>query len=136
MSPYPPFCETLTVEFKSDHSKLPDDDLVEALVCLANAEGGELWLGVEDDSAATGLHADHYRLEPLIELVAANTVPPLRVQAQLIDVSGVRVARFEVPKATDGVATSAGVFLLRRLKHDGTPECVNMPAAGDGNSSR
>ena len=41
--------ETLTVEFKSDRRRLPDTELVEAVVCLTNAEGGELWLGVEDD---------------------------------------------------------------------------------------
>jgi len=34
--------ETLTVEFKSDRSKLklPDRDLTEALIWLASAEGG------------------------------------------------------------------------------------------------
>jgi hypothetical protein len=44
-----PSAETLTVEFKSDRKRLSDTDLVEALVCLANTEGGELWLGIEDD---------------------------------------------------------------------------------------
>ncbi|MEK8078563.1 hypothetical protein [Pseudomonas sp. XK-1] len=33
--------ESLSVEFKSDLKKLPDRELIEALVCLANAEGGE-----------------------------------------------------------------------------------------------
>jgi len=46
--------ETLTVEFKSDRKRLGDDELVEALVCLANADGGELWLGIEDDGSPTG----------------------------------------------------------------------------------
>ena len=32
--------ETLTVEFKSDRDKLPDRALVEAVVALANTEGG------------------------------------------------------------------------------------------------
>ena len=44
-----PSSESLTIEFKSDRKRLPDTELVEAVVCLANAEGGELWLGVEDD---------------------------------------------------------------------------------------
>ena len=51
--------ESLTVEFKSDRKRLSDDDLVEALVCLANTEGGEIWLGIEDSGEPTGLHADH-----------------------------------------------------------------------------
>lgn len=45
--------ETLHVEFKSDRNRLPDRELVEAVVCLANTEGGELWLGVEDNGAIT-----------------------------------------------------------------------------------
>jgi hypothetical protein len=49
MTPRLPPAESLTVEFKSDRKRLSDNELVEAIVCLANAEGGELWLGVEDD---------------------------------------------------------------------------------------
>lgn len=45
--------ETLHIEFKSDRSRLPDRELVEAVVCLANTEGGELWLGVEDNGTVT-----------------------------------------------------------------------------------
>ena len=44
MSDVLPAAESLTVEFKSDRKRLPDAELVEALVCLANTEGGELWL--------------------------------------------------------------------------------------------
>jgi ATP-dependent DNA helicase RecG len=45
-SPLPPR-ETLTVEFKSDRNKLSDLDPIEAITCLANTDGGELWLGIE-----------------------------------------------------------------------------------------
>ena len=34
----PHLCETLTAEFKSDRYKLPERDLIEALICLINAE--------------------------------------------------------------------------------------------------
>lgn len=34
-----PTQETLTVEFKSDRKRLPDGDLVDAVVGMANAEG-------------------------------------------------------------------------------------------------
>jgi len=118
--------ETLTVEFKSDRRKLPDSDLIEALVCLANAEGGELWLGVEDDGTPTGLHAEHHLLAGLAGLVAARTSPSLSVRAEAVEVDGVTVACIHVPKAHGEVATTSGVYLRRRLKHDGTPECVAM----------
>lgn len=118
--------ESLTVEFKSDRSKLPDRELIEVLVCLANAEGGELWLGVEDDGIPTGLHAEHRQLEGLAGMVAARTSPSLNVQAEAVELDGVIVARIRVPKAQGEVATTSGVYLRRRLKHDGTPECVAM----------
>jgi len=109
-----PPSETLTVEFKSDRKRLPDDELVEALACLANSEGGELWLGVEDDGTPTGLHEAHLNLAGL----------PVTVEA--FDMAGIRVARIAVPRCASEVATTAGVYLRRRLKHDGLPECVPM----------
>ena len=47
------FRETLTVEFKSDRKRLPDSDLIDAVVAFANTEGGELYVGVEDDGEIT-----------------------------------------------------------------------------------
>ncbi|MFO7716197.1 helix-turn-helix domain-containing protein [Desulfosarcina sp.] len=49
--------ESLRLEFKSDRKGIPDRELVAAIVALANTEGGELLLGVEDDGTVTGLHA-------------------------------------------------------------------------------
>ncbi|QLF93970.1 putative DNA binding domain-containing protein [Pseudomonas sp. ABC1] len=121
-----PRCETLTIEFKSDRRKLPDNDLVEALVCLANAEGGELWLGIEDDGTPSGLHAEHRLLDGLTGIVAARTSPSLSVQAEAIEAGSVTVACLRVAKAQGYVATSSGVYLRRRLKHDGTPECIAL----------
>jgi ATP-dependent DNA helicase RecG len=121
-----PPAESLIIEFKSDRKRLPDQDLVEAIVCLANTDGGELWLGVEDDGTPTGLHAEHQQLAGLGGMVAARTSPSLTVQVEALDVAGVRVARITVPKAQSEVATSNGVYLRRRLKFDGTPECTPM----------
>jgi ATP-dependent DNA helicase RecG len=118
--------ETLTVEFKSDRIRLSDNDLVEALVCLANTEGGELWLGVEDDGIPTGLHEAHQNLAGLPGLVAARTSPSLAVTVSDFVFSGVRVARIVVSQSGTEVATTSGVYLRRRLKQDGTPECVPM----------
>lgn len=121
-----PPAESLTVEFKSDRRKLSDTELAEAVVCLANADGGELWLGVEDDGTATGLHADHRQLAGLPGLIAARTSPAIAVQVEAVEIDGVPVARISVPKAATVVATAGGVYLRRRLKHDGMPECVPM----------
>ena len=121
-----PVSETLTVEFKSDRKRLPDDELVEALVCLANTEGGELWLGVEDDGTPTGLHETHQTLAGLPGLAAARTSPSLNVTVEAVVLAGVRVARIVVDPSASEVATTAGKYLRRRLKPDGTPECVAL----------
>lgn len=121
-----PPCESLTVEFKSDRRRLSDTDLVEAIVCLANGEGGELWLGVEDDGTPTGLHAEHFSLDGLSGLVAARTSPSLAVTVEGFSIGEVRVAKIAVPKSSQEVATSGGVYLRRRLRYDGTPECAPM----------
>jgi ATP-dependent DNA helicase RecG len=123
--PLPPR-ETLTVEFKSDRARLSDRELVEAVVCLANAEGGEVWLGVEDDGTPTGLHAEHLHLAGLGGLVASRTSPSVTIIVRSVSVGGVSVAHIVVPKASAEVATSGGVYLRRRIKHDGLPECVPM----------
>lgn len=120
-----PVSESLKVEFKSDRHRLHDDELVEALVCLANTDGGELWLGVEDDGTPTGLHETHQNLTGP-GLVAARTSPSLAVTVEGIEIAGVRVARIWVPRAVSEVATTAGKYLHRRIKQDGSPECVPM----------
>ncbi len=121
-----PPAESLTVEFKSDRPRLSDNDLVEALICLANTEGGELWLGVEDDGTPTGLHEAHQNLTALPAMVAAKTSPSLQVTATVHLASGIRVGHILVPKTNMEFATTAGVYLRRRIKHDGLPECIPM----------
>lgn len=125
-TPVLPAAESLTVEFKSDRKRLPDDELVQALACLANTEGGELWLGVEDDGTPSGLHPAHQALDGLPALVAARTSPPLAVTVHALTVAGQPVACLRVSKAVSEVATTAGVYVRRRLRHDGTPECVPL----------
>ena len=122
----PPQRETLTVEFKSDRACLSDKDLVEALAALANTNGGELWLGIEDDGTPTGLHSNHLNLQGLPALVQARTSPPLLVEVCAVETGSVTIARISVKKSHTEVATTAGVYLRRRIKHDGTPESVPM----------
>ena len=119
-----PSSESLTVEFKSDRHGLPDRELVEAVVCMANAQGGDLYLGVEDDGRATGLHTRHQNLDGLAALVANRTMPSVHVQVEAITVAGMRVARIQVPAMAQTVATNEGVVKRRRLQANGQPECV------------
>ncbi len=116
--------ESLTVEFKSDRARLADRDLIAAVICLANTEGGEVYLGVEDDGRVTGLHPAHQNLTGLTALIANLTSPPLSARVEAIDVEPHRIARISVPKSRQLVATSDGLLQRRRLRADGMPECV------------
>ena len=116
--------ESLTVEFKSDQSCLPDQQLIETAVCLANTDGGEIYLGVEDDGRITGLHSKHRNFSTLAAMITNRTNPSLSVRVTAITEADHIIARIEVPKMSRLVATSEGRLLRRRLQADGTPQCV------------
>ena len=116
--------ESLTIEFKSDQNRLRDDELVAASVCLANTEGGQIYLGVENDGSVTGLHPAHQNLTGMTVMIANRTIPPLSVRVEALDIAGHRVARITVPKSRQLVATSDGLLQRRRLMADGSPQCV------------
>ncbi len=117
--------ETLEIEFKSDRGCLNDEDLIEALVCLANANGGTLYLGVENDATVTGLHPSRPAdISSLAALIANRTVPRLEVQVRELHSPLARVAMIVVPQSPDIVARSDGLVKRRRIGGNGQPECV------------
>ena len=116
------FRETLTVEFKSDRKRLPDSDLIDAVVAFANTEGGELYVGVEDDGEITGLHPQHKDAIQLAAFIANRTMPPVSVTVESFD----NYVRVSVPRMRSIVSSSDGKTQRRRIKPDGTPENVPM----------
>lgn len=119
-----PVAETLTVEFKSDRGPLSDRELIETSVCLANTEGGSIYLGVEDDGQPTGLHASRGTSLGLPALIANRTSPRVNVEVVELVVEGARVLRIDVPRSTGIVATSDGTLKRRVLDAAGRPQCV------------
>lgn len=117
--------EALEVEFKSDRDPLNDDDLVEALICLANAQGGTLYLGVENDGSVTGLHPTRPQQGTSLSAMVANrTAPSLSVQVQLQFHHHQRIAAIAVPRSPDVIARTDGLVKRRRIGGNGQPECV------------
>ncbi len=121
--------ESLQVEFKSDKDCYPDKGLVEVVVGMANTQGGEIYLGVEDDGTPTGLHPRHRDLTGIAAAIGNRTIPPLAVRTAVLDVGAVKVARIEVRQSRTLIATSDGKFLRRRLMLDNSPETVGMSPA-------
>lgn len=120
-----PQSESLTVEFKSDRNKLSNDVLIDAIVAFANTEGGDLYLGVEDNGEITGRHESHKDFSQLSAFIANRTIPPISVRVEEIEV-GLPVIKIHVPKCRSIVASSAGKMQRRQIKMDGTPENVPM----------
>ncbi len=121
--------EQYDVEFKGElHGRLNDRDLVEAVVCLANGDGGVLLVGVEDDGTVTGARPRHEagRTDPLRlqALVANSTQPPLSVTAELAQVGHHEVLVIQVPDSPRVVGTTRGTYVRRAIAGDGRPTCL------------
>ncbi|WP_436698941.1 DNA glycosylase AlkZ-like family protein [Nocardioides sp. BYT-33-1] len=123
--------ESLTVEFKrGSRSSLSDNDIVEAVVCLANGEGGVLLLGVEDDGTITGLEPRHdsvTRSNLLQAMILNRTDAPVPTKVDIVELAQQTVAVIDVPKASVPVGSKTGKYLRRSLRVDGKPECVGYP---------
>ena len=98
--------------------------MVETVVGLANAEGGTLYVGINDDGIVSGVRTTRWRDPDLAAAyIASHTIPPVAVVAELVEAGeGLDVLVIEVSKATGIVATNDGKVLKRRLKIDKTSE--------------
>lgn len=120
--------ETLWREFK--RGSINDQALVEAVVCLANGEGGVILVGVEDDGTVTGArprHGDVTDPHRLAAMIQNRTEPAHGVEVSIVDHEGKSVIVIEVPIADPGpIATKNGLYVKRALGTDGRPQCVPM----------
>jgi ATP-dependent DNA helicase RecG len=116
--------ESAAVEFKSDRNALSDNDLVDAVVCLANYRGGTIFLGIEDDGRVTGLHPNHQsNPAAMVSLIAARTVPSQAVRVEVVELPEGKVAAVAVPVARQPIATAGGKVLIRFEDTRGRPGC-------------
>lgn len=117
------FREDLKNEFKSDLKKISDEVIIDSVVAFANTEGGQFFLGIEDDGEITGLHKEHNNTIALAAFIANKTVPPISVETEI---SNENYLIITVSKSKSIVASSSGKILRRRIKANGEPENVPM----------
>jgi len=119
-----PTAETLTVEFKADRTEpLKDRDLALAALCLANALGGTLYLGIEDNGTVTGLHPTRDRRKNLAAVIAEGTTPPRPVSVECLELNDLAVLQIDVPVAQGTVFSRDGRCQIRSLDQQGKPIC-------------
>ena len=116
-------------EFKSGYegqleNKIPRDikeikyDIAKTLVAFANADGGELFVGIEDNNTVTGLPHKKDKIQEILnsykDCILFDTPIPIR-QATIIDYNGLTILYFSVNKGSDFVhLTSKGECFQRK----------------------
>jgi len=88
-------------------------DVAETLSAMANADGGTLVLGVEDDGMLTGVNYPPDRLQVILQAPTRLVHPPLKARTQWVELEGVRVLVFEVDWSPEVHQLSDGRYLLR-----------------------
>ncbi|MBC7217416.1 MAG: putative DNA binding domain-containing protein [Candidatus Caldatribacterium sp.] len=127
--------ESMDVEFKSERQRqLSDDEIVQAVVCMANRPGrqsGYILIGVEDDGQLTGARPRHETTTDPVRLqalIANRTRPslPVQVHVVLLQPEDVEIIVIEVLPVSLPVGTANGVYLRRAIGGRGKPECLPM----------
>lgn len=118
--------ETLAVEFKGERrQQISDRDIYEAIVCLANSDGGVLLIGVEDNGRVSGARPRHDGTTDSRRLQAAifnNAIPPINTRVSLHTVNDRPVIAVQVDAYPEICATKDGKC-LRRVQGSRGPEC-------------
>ena len=114
--------ENLTVEFKSwVHAKDMKERIslaVDELVAFANAKGGTVYLGVEDDGTVTG--CTDYETQKIMESIYDRTRPALFTDIEVIRYGKKDVLAIKVDQDGTTYATSDG-RCLKRLGRNSKP---------------
>ena len=104
--------EDLHTEFKE---KLPDNEsLAKSLVCFANADGGQLIIGVGDKGDIVGVADVDEALQKIDDIATSRCEPPLSVLSETLVVEKKNVVIVNIPKgAQRPYRTGSGRFYLR-----------------------
>jgi ATP-dependent DNA helicase RecG len=88
-------------------------DVAEALSAMANADGGTLVLGIEDDGSVTGVNYPPDRLDVLYRAPHTHVRPPLRARIQTGVLQGATILLYEVDWSADVHQLSDGRYVYR-----------------------
>ncbi len=92
-----PRSENQYIEFKSESVKAMS--LAEEIVAFANSEGGEIWIGVEDDGTVSGLSRDYE--EDVMNICRTLCIPPIHPEYDPFEIQERQVACVRIPRGKD-----------------------------------
>ncbi len=91
--------ESVTKEFKRDYT----DDLKKTVVAFANTDGGEIWIGVEDDGSLSGLDKPDDTIRQVTCSIRDNIKPDLSMHTR-IDIRTIEDKQIVVVEVQRGTA--------------------------------
>ncbi len=92
-----PTTENQYIEFKSENVRAAS--LSEEMIAFANSDGGEIWLGIEDDGTVSGLSRSYE--EDVMNICRTACIPPIQPGYEEILIDRKRVARLQIPSGPD-----------------------------------
>lgn len=98
-------------------------DIAEALVSFANADSGELLIGVEDDGTVSGLRHTPAQIEEMLQisdLIHSRVKLPLQA-AQVLEIGNKQILFFVVLKGTSEIYQLSDGRCVRRKDKDTVP---------------
>ncbi|WP_156802620.1 RNA-binding domain-containing protein [Corynebacterium lubricantis] len=103
--------------------------VIELLACMANGEGGTLFIGVNQNGSISGcypFHGDSTSPRELEATIRQYTSPSLSTSVSVEQIDGKDVVAISVEESRTPIATTWGVYRSRRLNSQGTAECFGM----------
>ncbi len=97
MSDLIPRGENRYIEFKSE--RVHATDLAEEVIAFANSEGGEIWLGIEDDGTISGLSRAYEK--DVMNICRTSCISPLRPIYEELLIDGKRIGRLMIESDKD-----------------------------------
>ena len=89
--------------------------LTNEAVGFANADGGIILVGVEDNGEITGCY--NYDEQNIIEIIYDKTIPKLFTDIEILKVDNKDILKISVQKSTEIIATTKGVVFKRLGKN-------------------
>ena len=102
-------------------------EIGEALVAFANADGGELFIGVEDDGVITGLSHSLEEIETMKNAISTHILDSTGLPIQhntKVTVDGKEILFFSVAKSTDKIFQLPDGRCMRRQDKSSMPASV------------
>lgn len=89
------------------------DKIADAVAAFANADGGLLFVGVEDDGRPSGHAYPDEAVEGLLATPESRLRPTVRCRTARVEIGGNEILAFEVPQSAEAVMVVADGFPFR-----------------------